>query len=282
MESVAVVAEDFGLIDLQEAVEEHKKLTQTETVRFLGTNDNTKKSITEELEEVLNFLKGVQIASYEDLNVMKKPLDHLQSTLKYIPLGQDFNILPAEIKMNILSYLYELDALHGASVCQEWEGILRDSWEIKKITNFWEKDLKEVDPGVLVRAVSEAEDVTFFNTKLTYEQKTGFFAHLAMQDTKVKELDCRGHDLSPVNTDDLAMAVIKLEYVNLDDTSLSAQQLNGILRHIVDEDTKLKELVLAGNDLEEDLLTRARNKLSQSGGVIYLWFLNNWHEPLDI
>jgi len=85
------------------------------------------------LEEVLSFLKSVQIKNEEALDNIKKPLQELQSSLKYLPIDQSFDILPVELKTGILNYLCDTQAFTVASVCQEWKKILATKFEGRKV-----------------------------------------------------------------------------------------------------------------------------------------------------
>ena len=58
---------------------------------------------------------------------VKKPLEYFLSSLKYLPYEPSFEILPTEIKTDILSYLCDKGAFVAASVCQEWKAILLKS-----------------------------------------------------------------------------------------------------------------------------------------------------------
>ena len=82
------------------------------------------KRVINELEEVLNFFKNTQIKNYEDLEIIKKPLDDIKSSLKYIPTEPLFETIPSEIKTKILSCLCDSNAFIAASACVEWKEIL--------------------------------------------------------------------------------------------------------------------------------------------------------------
>lgn len=78
----------------------------------------------EKLEGVLNFLKTAQLENEETLVFLKPHLEGLEDSLKYIPIGPSFPLLPAEIKTRILNHLCNTDAFTAASVCHEWKKIL--------------------------------------------------------------------------------------------------------------------------------------------------------------
>ena len=79
---------------------------------------NEQNKVIEKLEEVLLFLKSTPIKNDEALIYIKKPLNQLQSNLKYLPTEQSFNNFPAEIKRKTLDYLCDSHAFTSASVCQ--------------------------------------------------------------------------------------------------------------------------------------------------------------------
>lgn len=67
---------------------------------------------------------------------MKKPLDELESSLKYIPIGPFFNdVFPAEIKEYILNLSCSCDpkVFIAASVCKEWKRIFKSRFNDKKV-----------------------------------------------------------------------------------------------------------------------------------------------------
>jgi len=107
------------------------------------------------LEEILAFLKTVTIKNEESLAIIQRPLEDLQSSLKYLPVDPSFDILPTEIKTKILKYHSKCDneAFMVASVCQQWKNIFLnrlENWERVRIGKhcscendkcFWPKEM---------------------------------------------------------------------------------------------------------------------------------------------
>merc|ERR1719186_1517596 len=92
--------------------------------------------IIERYENVLNFLKSVQMEKGADLSLIRSPLDQLESNLKCIPNGPLFNdIFPTEIKNYILKLSHPCDngAYTVASVCQDWKRVLKSRFKEKKV-----------------------------------------------------------------------------------------------------------------------------------------------------
>ena len=99
-----------------------------------GLVNKERKKVIAELEEVLNFLKGVQITDEHVLNNIKEPLSDLRSSLKYIPTETPFEMFSTEIKTKILSYLCDTNAFTAASVCAEWKEILESRFTENVVT----------------------------------------------------------------------------------------------------------------------------------------------------
>merc|ERR1719186_1019943 len=89
--------------------------------------NHEKERVIIKLEEVVNFLRHKEIKNEECFINIKKPLDDLLSSLKYLPFDKHFDNLPTEIKTNILSYcdMCDYEAFVAASVCKEWKDILK-------------------------------------------------------------------------------------------------------------------------------------------------------------
>jgi len=95
---------------------------------------NEQNKVIEKLEEVLLFLKSTPIKNDEALISIKRPLNQLQSNLKYLPTEQSFNNFPAEIKRKTLDYLCDSHAFTSASVCQEWKEIFESRFTELAVT----------------------------------------------------------------------------------------------------------------------------------------------------
>ena len=80
--------------------------------------------VIQKLKEVLNFLESTQIKNEESLENLNKPLDDLLNSVKYLPTEPSFDIVPAEIKTDIFSFLCNTGVFVAASVCTQWKDIL--------------------------------------------------------------------------------------------------------------------------------------------------------------
>ena len=90
----------------------------------MGIINEEQVKVVKKLEEVLSILKHVEIKTTESLIFIKKPLDDLLSSLKYLPTDPPISSLPTEIKSDILGYLCDSGTLIASSVCHEWKQIL--------------------------------------------------------------------------------------------------------------------------------------------------------------
>jgi len=123
-------------------------------------------------------------------------------------------------------------------------------------------NLSYVEPELLAIAVNRLEDVDLEFTDLSTEQMTSILSHVK-EDTKIQVLGLGGNDLSSVESGLISTAFTRLVEVDLRLTKLSTDQMTSILSHVMD-DTKLKNVVLYGNDLssvEPGLLATAVNRL---------------------
>jgi len=116
-----------------------KRINDDENTEKRPINVEQKKVI-DKLEEVLSFLKGVHIMNEEALVNIKKPLDDLQSSLKYLPTGSSFNRLPKELTTYILSYLCDSESFKAAAVCRLWSDIVKNGFTHRHI--FQDDDVK--------------------------------------------------------------------------------------------------------------------------------------------
>jgi len=106
-------------------------------------------------------------------------------------------------------------------------------------------DISSVEAGLLARVVSRLEVVDLSGTDITTEQIQELFQALA-QNCRLKKLYMGDNNLSSVEPELLAKVVNRVEVVWLQWCHLTTKQLTSILRHL-QEDSKLKELVLHGN-----------------------------------
>jgi len=101
---------------------------------------------------------------------------------------------------------------------------------------------------LLARGVTRLEDVYF--TNITNEQSEAIFTAISQNHSQLKKLNLRFINLSCVDPAILAKAVARLEEVHLRHTELSTEQLNSLLNS-VQKHTKLKKLLLQGNDIAD-------------------------------
>lgn len=124
-----------------------------------------------------------------------------------------------------------------------------------------------IPPPDLAKGVIRLEEVDLDKTGLSAEQINCILVSIAQDDTTLKKLDLRCKDLSRVEPEVLARAMIKLEDVNLCKTSLSADQIASILRSIVQKDTKLKKLDICYNsnlsNVPPEILSGAFGRLEE-------------------
>jgi len=135
------------------------------------------------------------------------------------------------------------------------------SCQLKKL-DLWRNNISSVEPELFARAVTILKDVNLGSTNLTNKQVTALFQKMS-QNCPLKTLNLSLIKLSSVEPELLAIAVNRLEDVNLKFTNLSTEQMTSILSH-VQEDTKLKKLQLGENNLssvESELLATAVNRL---------------------
>ena len=99
----------------------------------IGTMKEQKVAI-DNLEAILHFLKSVQIKDDDIIVNIKKPLDNLKSSLKYIPTESFFETIPTEIKTKILNNLCDSNAFIAAAVCLDWKQILGSRFTERKVT----------------------------------------------------------------------------------------------------------------------------------------------------
>ena len=104
-------------------------------------------------------------------------------------------------------------------------------------------DLSPVHLDVLSKALSRLEDVTLCHTFLTTEQAVALFSEMA-RTSVMKKFDIKiGWDLSSVNPNVLASALVRLEEVSLSGTSITHDQAVALCREI-SQNSQLKKLVL--------------------------------------
>jgi len=169
---------------------------------------------------------------------------------------------------------------------QVWNNLGNPGWKmffknveklhnIEYIIGLRKRDLKGVEARLLGRALVGVEKVGLGGAKLTTHQVVSLFTQLARPDTRTKELELDGQDLSSVPADQLAIAVNKLEEAQLWDSNLKTDQLTAILTQIIDNETNLKKLTLRGNDLSgvaPDTLATAVSKVKDvSLGAAQMW-----------
>ena len=119
-----------------------------------------------------------------------------------------------------------------------------------------------MQPELLARGVCRLEAIEMGSTDISREQAQAVFAAIARERTLTRL--CIGfNNLSTVQPADMAIAVNRLEKVDMSNTQLATHQVNCILRQCVEGDTKLKMLWLwcDNMDVDQDIFRRAVEKL---------------------
>jgi len=239
------------------------------------------------LSSVEPELFGRAVNRLEDVNLGGTSLTNLQKMAIFTSMSLNSQLKKLDLtRINLSSVDSELFA-RGITKLQEFNSFLTNitidqlnslftalsrNTQLKKLSVF-SNNLSSVDPELLARGVTRLEDVYF--TNITNEQSEAIFTAISQNNSQLKKLNLRFINLSCVDPAVLAKAVARLEEVDLRHTELSTEQLNSLLKS-VQKDTKLKKLLLQGNQIAEldvDVVSNAGENL---GGGLDLDTVDMW------
>ena len=111
--------------------------------------------------------------------------------------------------------------------------------------SFKAANLQNVKPGTLAAVIGRLERVNLSFTELTKEQLTALFERINNRNNvNLKDIELFSVDLSPVSQKLLGKAVSRLENANLSNTELTQEQIQEILKSILDSKSPTKLLNL--------------------------------------
>ena len=106
------------------------------------------------------------------------------------------------------------------------------------------------DPEAMARVVVKLERADLKYSDLTTEQITAMLTAIATGESSLKELVLKGNELDEVDPEVLAGMVTHVEELDLEDTSLTTEQVDEMISKIRRTTPgKLRRLILAQNDL---------------------------------
>ena len=108
-------------------------------------------------------------------------------------------------------------------------------------------DLSRVDPGLLARAVNKLEVLDVTDTELSQQQVVAIITAVTISN-KLIELYIGENDLSIVDPGLLTKAVSKLVWLDIQNTKLTQEQDQAILRTL-NEGCKMKRLYIGNKDM---------------------------------
>ena len=150
-----------------------------------------------------------------------------------------------------------LSPAQDTALCQ---ALLAGPCSLRKL-DLWENELSSVEPELLARAVATLEEVNLGRTGLTRQQGEAIFAALAGTGSSLRKLFMSENNLSSVEPGLMARAVNRLESVTLKWTTLTGEQVTGMLAASL-EGTRLTDLWVVGYEggvqVQEELVARAK------------------------
>jgi len=227
-------------------------------LRLLANQDN--------LDCMPEVLASRRLRALRRIEVWEVSEELLQAVIKHpelkvMELDADLSSLYPELLAQVVTQLEEVELSNGQVTTQQADAIctaILGNSRLKRLelTNL---DLSSVEAPIMAQAVTELEELSLCNTRLTSQQVVAIFSAIDSA-TKLRILKIRHLNLSVVDADLVARAVIRLETVWLHSTGLTGQQVARILGQSR-ASTSLKELVLCGygggEDVDEELLKLA-------------------------
>ena len=188
------------------------------------------------------------------------------SSLKKLRIGiNNLSSIEPAVLIRAVRRLEEV-GLYGTQITNEqaetvFAAIAEESPLKKLILGF--DNLTTIEPAVLATAVCRLEEVKMINANITSEQAITMFTAIC-QGSQLKRLHITNSNLSTIEQGVLATAVNRMEEVTMKNTQLSTQHVSCILTQCVEDDTKLKKLVLRGIDMtgvDQDIIRQVKEKL---------------------
>jgi len=189
-------------------------------------------------------------------NCKLKTLDISENNMSSVESEMFANAVSRLVDVNLCLTNITLDQVQALFIA------MSKNFQLKKL-DLCCNNLSSVAPGLFVKAITRLEDVSLHGTNLTDNQYQALFSAIS-QNVQMKNLDLYCNNLSSVEPDILATAITRLEDVDLQVTELSTEQLTKILE-LLQEDTKLKKLLLQGNNFAGVDLGIIRNASERLG-----------------
>ena len=186
-----------------------------------------------------------------------------KGTVLEMNMNNMFYIDP-ELLAKVVTKLQKLDVMDTNLTQQQTEAIFTAISEGSKMIklNIAENNISKIDPGLLVKAVTNLQILDVMDTNLTQQQTEDIFTAVS-EESKMIELNISENNMSGVDPGLLAKAVNKLETLDIELTQLTHQQAAAILS-AVSEGSKLTKLIISSNNLsgvDPGLLAKAVTNL---------------------
>jgi len=124
-------------------------------------------------------------------------------------------------------------------------------------------NLSNVDPDLMVCAVSKLKAIHMSGCELTKEQVNAVFTVIQNRSANIDNIDFSLNDLSDVSPELMAGAFSRLEVADISDIKMTKEQAKEVFAAL-NKESKMKSLNIADNDLwsvDRDLIVNTANKL---------------------
>ena len=151
-----------------------------------------------------------------------------KGTVLEMNMNNMFYIDP-ELLAKVVTKLQKLDVMDTNLTQQQTEAIFTAISEGSKMIklNIAENNISKIDPGLLVKAVTNLQILDVMDTNLTQQQTEDIFTAVS-EESKMIELNISENNMSGVDPGLLAKAVNKLETLDIELTQLTQQQAAAI------------------------------------------------------
>jgi len=211
------------------------------------------------LEACTLSLSGLEAEQVDIILTAIRDTDDI--ALKYLDIGSIQNTgVQKDLMASAFSKL-EGVSLHGSRLIPEQiEAILTavNNGDTKlKGLDMGKNELQGVDPDLFAGAVCKLETACFFASDITAEQMKALFSAYN-EDCLLKNLDLGANTMSSLEPELLASAVAKMENCYLMGTEITGDQINALLKQIL-EKTRLRNLKFSfAEGADMDLINQAR------------------------
>ena len=194
--------------------------------------------------------------------------EDIQCRLKKLDIsGNNLSTLEPGLLAEAAIFLQELALVDTGMTTEQLDALFTvlstGKSQMKKLC-IHHNNMSTVPPGLLARAVNTLEEVGISNTEVTVKQLEAILIDVCNGQSSLKEVDIAGNNLTTLDPSLLAGATKRLEYLIIEETQLTVEQVEAICEAVCEGDSPAWTLDIGLENLSRvnlDLFARTVVKL---------------------